>query len=150
MKKLLSLLLIVSICFGVIFNSNIVVAKYNGLKPTWNNIYWLAKAMYAENSSGTDETVILTGIVVCQRVRADSYPDSIYGVISQRGQYSTWAHKKIQSCEPDERCLEIAEEILQYKLYKKYPHNLVFQSQFPQRIKTYKYISEDHEYFCLA
>ena len=150
MKKLLSLLLIASICFGVIFNSNIVVAKYNGLKPTWNNVYWLAKVMYAENSSGTDGTVILTGIVVCQRVRADSYPDSIYGVISQRGQYSTWAHKKIQSCEPDERCLEIAEEILRYKLYKKYPHNLVFQSQFPQGIKTYKYISEDHEYFCLA
>lgn len=94
MKKLLSLLLIASICFGVIFNPNIVVAEYNGLKPIWNNIYWLAKTMYAENSSGTDETVILTGIVICQRVRADSYPDSIYNVISQRGQYSTWGHKK--------------------------------------------------------
>ena len=150
MKKLLSLLLIASICFGVIFNSNIVVAKYNGLKPTCNNIYWLAKAMYAENHSGEDETVILTGIVICQRVRAASYPDSIYGVISHRGQYSTWTDGSIKSCEPDERCLEIAEEILRFKLYKKYPHNLVFQSQFPHGIKTYKYISEDHEYFCLA
>ena len=150
MKKLLSLLLIVSICFGVIFNSNIVVAKYNGLKPTWNNVYWLSKAMYAENHSGTDETVILTGIVICQRVRAASYPDSIYEVISQRGQYSTWKDGTISSFEPDERCLEIAEEILRFKLYKKYPHNLVFQSQFKQGVSAYKYISEDHEYFCLA
>ena len=150
MKKLLSLLLTISLVIGCLVVPKTITAKTDSLKPTWNNIYWLAKTMYAENSSGTDETVILTGIVVCQRVRADSYPDSIYGVISQRGQYSTWTHKKIQSCEPDERCLEIAEEILRYKLYKKYPHNLVFQSQFPQGIKTYKYISKDHEYFCLA
>ena len=145
MKKLLSLLLTISLVIG-----GLVVPKTNLLKPTWNNIYWLAKSMYAENHSSTDKTVLLTGIVICQRVRAASYPDSIYGVISQRGQYSTWAHKKIQSCEPDERCLEIAEEILRFKLYKKYPHNLVFQSQFKQGVSTYKYISEDNEYFCLA
>ena len=150
MKKISSLLLTICLIIGGLAIPNTVTAKTNPLKPTWNNIYWLAKTMYAENSSGTDESVILTGIVICQRVRASSYPDSIYSVISQRGQYSTWKDGFISSCEPDERCLEIAEEILRYKLYKKYPHNLVFQSQFPQGIKTYKYISEDHEYFCLA
>ena len=150
MKKLLSLLLTISLVIGCLIVPKTITAKTDSLKPTWNNIYWLAKTMYAENSSGTDETVILTGIVVCQRVRADIYQDSIYGVISQRGQYSTWTDGSIESCEQDERCLEIAEEILRFKLYKKYPHNLVFQSQFPQGIKTYKYISKDHEYFCLS
>lgn len=150
MKKILSLLLTISLVIGGLTYPDTVIAKSNPLSPSWDNIYWLAKAMYAENNSGTDETVTLTGVVICQRVRAASYPDSIYCVISQRGQYSTWADGSIESCEPDERCLEIAEEILRFKLYKKYPHNLVFQSQFKQGVSTYKYISEDNEYFCLA
>ena len=77
MKKLLSLLLTISLVIGCLVVPKTITAKTDSLKPIWNNIYWLAKTMYAENSSGTDETVILTGIVVCQRVRADSYPDSI-------------------------------------------------------------------------
>lgn len=150
MKKILSLFLTITIIFSSIIFPGEVTAKTNGLRPTWNNIYWLAKTIYAENSSGQDDTVILTGIVICQRVRAKSYPNSIRNVISQEGQYSTWRDNIIQTKEPDERCLEIAEEILRYRLYMKYPHNLVFQSQFPQGKKVYKYIKTDHEYFCLA
>lgn len=150
MKKLLSLLLTMCLVIGGLTVPKTVTAKTDSLKPTWNNIYWLAKSMYAENHSGTDETVLLTGIVICQRVRAKCYPNTVKRVVSQRGQYSTWVDGSISSCEPDERCLEIAEEILRFKLYKKYPHNLVFQSQFKQGIKIYKYISKDHEYFCLA
>lgn len=151
MKKLVAVLLVLSI---ICSNQSMVTAKtryeYN-LKPTWRNVLWLAKCMYAENGHAQDDdTVLLTGIVVCQRVRAKSYPSTIKRVISQSGQYSTWRSGRIQSCEPDERCLELAEEILRFKIYKDYPHNLVFQSQFPQGKMTYKYIKKDNEYFCLA
>ena len=150
MKKALSLVLIMILMFGGGVSSKTVIAKSDNLKPTWNNIMWLASAMYAENHSGEDETVLLTGIVICQRVRSGGYPDTIVGVISQSGQYSTWGDGTIRTYKPDERCLEIAEEILRYKLYKKYPKNLVFQSQFRQGRKVFRYIRKDHEYFCLA
>lgn len=150
MKKTLSLFFIMFLILGNIFTPKTVAAKTDALKPTWSNINWLAKAMYAENHSGEDETVFLTGIVICQRVRANCYPDTVTDVISQRGQYATWKDGSISSCKADERCLEIAEEILRYKLYKKYPKNLVFQSQFKQGKKVFKYIRKDHEYFCLA
>ena len=57
MKKLLSLLLTICLIIGGLAIPNTVTAKTNPLKPTWNNIYWLSKAMYAENHSGTDESV---------------------------------------------------------------------------------------------
>lgn len=149
MRKIVSIFMVIVLVVLVMTPSTVSVARTKvDLKPTWRNILWLAKTMQCENGSGTDEQVILTGIVICQRVRASSYPDTIKGVISQPGQYVTWKWGRIQSCNPDERCLEIAEEILRYKLYRDYPHNLVFQSEFKQGKAIYKKIG--NEYFCLA
>ena len=150
MKKLLTVLLIFVLSIGILPSDPVLARNKVNLKPTWDNIYLLAKAMWAENRGSSDEAVFLTGIVVCQRVRANCYPDTIKGVLSQKGQYATWINGQIQSCEPDERCIELAEEILRFKLYKDYPHNLVFQAQFKQGIKVYKYFKKYGEYFCLA
>lgn len=110
-------------------------------------VYRLAQLMYAENGAAKDdECVLLTGIVVMKRMKSDKYPNTLEGVISQEGQYSTYQTGRID-CEPDERCLEIAEEILRFNLQKYYPDNLVFQAEFPQGSKTFKQF--DHEYFCL-
>lgn len=114
---------------------------------TDQKIYRLAQLMYAENGSAkNDNCVLLTGIVVVKRIRSKKYPNTIEGVISQEGQYSTYQTGKIE-CRPDERCLEIAEEILRFDLQKYYPDNLVFQAEFPQGSKTYEQFGE--EYFCL-
>lgn len=114
---------------------------------TNEKIYRLAQLMYAENgSSESDDCVLLTGIVVIKRMKSDKYPNTLEGVISQQGQYSTYQTGEIE-CEPDERCLEIAEEILRFNLQKYYPDNLVYQAEFPQGSKTYKQFG--HEYFCL-
>lgn len=110
-------------------------------------VYRLAQLMYAENGSAKDdECVLLTGIVVVKRMKSDKYPSTLEGVISQEGQYSTYQTGRIE-CEPDERCLEIAEEIFRFNLQKYYPDNLVFQAEFPQGSKTFKQF--DYEYFCL-
>lgn len=114
---------------------------------TNKKIYRLAQLMYAENGSAeNDDCVLLTGIVVIKRMRSDKYPNTLEGVISQEGQYSTYQTGKIE-CKPDERCLEIAEEILRFDLQKYYPDNLVFQAEFPQGSETYEQFG--HEYFCL-
>lgn len=114
---------------------------------TTKKIYRLAQLMYAENGSAEDDDcVLLTGIVVVKRMKSKKYPNTLEGVISQEGQYSTYQTGKIE-CEPDERCLEIAEEILRFDLQKYYPDNLVFQAEFPQGSKTYEQFG--HEYFCL-
>lgn len=114
---------------------------------TTKKIYRLAQLMYAENGAAEeDDCVFLTGIVVVKRMKSKKYPDTLEGVISQKGQYSTYQTGKI-NCKPDERCLEFAEEILRFNLEKDYPDNLVFQAEFPQGSKIYKRFGQ--EYFCL-
>lgn len=114
---------------------------------TAKKINRLAQLMYAENGSAEDDDcILLTGIVVVKRMKSKKYPNTLEGVISQEGQYSTYQTGTIE-CEPDERCLEIAEEILRFDLQKYYPDNLVFQAEFPQGSKTYEQFG--HEYFCL-
>lgn len=114
---------------------------------TIKKIYRLAQLMYAENGGAKeDDCVFLTGIVVVKRMKSKKYPDTLEGVISQKGQYSTYQTGKI-NCKPDERCLEFAEEILRFNLEKDYPDNLIYQAEFPQGRKIFK--SFGHEYFCL-
>lgn len=113
---------------------------------TTKKIYRLAQLMYAENGSAEDDCVLLTGIVVVKRMKSKKYPNTLEGVISQEGQYSTYQTGKIE-CKPDERCLELAEEILRFDLQKYYPDNLVFQAEFPQGSEIYEQFG--HEYFCL-
>lgn len=124
--------------------------KIPGKLYTKSNILLLARLIEAENGSAkNDETLVLTGVCVLKRVKAKSYPDTIKGVIYQKGKggraYST--APMLDSITPSERALEIAEELLIYGA-EEYPDNLVFQSMFPQGKKVYKRI--DGEYFCLA
>lgn len=111
------------------------------------DIYRLAQVISAENGSAKDDDcLVLTGIVVMKRVKSKSFPNTINGVVSAKGQYSTYP--RLLSEKPSSRCLEIAEEILRENLQKYYPNKLVFQSEFPQGRAVYRKIG--HEYFCLA
>lgn len=161
--------LLITVCFliallissAIVFNSDSAAKKTSYMydecsikqqgmsKPTRMyteyNLMLLAKLLEAENGSASDECIYMTGVVVLKRVKAEGYPDTIRDVIYQKGQYST--AKKLNSIEPSERCLEIAEELLIYGV-DDYPDKLVFQSMFPQGSKTYAVL--DGEYFCLA
>lgn len=113
---------------------------------TEDNLILLAQLIMAENGSAKhDETLYLTGVVVLKRVKSKAFPNTISGVIYQRGQYST--AKRLGSTEPDERALEIANELL-INGVSEYPDKLVFQSMYPQGKTIYKQI--DGECFCLA
>ena len=108
----------------------------------------LARIIHAENGGHKDdEALLLTGVVVLKRVKSKHYPDTIIDVISQKGQYSTYADGKFWN-EPSKRSVRIARKLLSTNISEKYPNNLVFQSEFKQGKKVYKKLG--HEYFCLA
>ena len=108
----------------------------------------LARIIQAENGGHEDdEALLLTGVVVLKRVKSKYYPDTIMGVISQKGQYSTYADGKFWN-EPSKRSMRIAKKLLSTDIADDYPDNLVFQAEFEQGIAVYKKLG--HEYFCLA
>lgn len=69
---------------------------------------WLAHLIYNEAGSQGRQTMLYVGSVVLNRVRSDRFPNTICGVIHQKGQYST-AH---DARTPSEESYEIAEELL--------------------------------------
>ena len=108
----------------------------------------LARIIQAENGGHEDdEALLLTGVVVLKRVKSKYYPDTIIGVISQKGQYSTYADGKFWN-EPSKRSMRIAKKLLLTDIADEYPDNLVFQAEFRQGRAVYKKLG--HEYFCLA
>ena len=112
------------------------------------DILSLARIIQAENGGHEDdEALLLTGVVVLKRVKSDEYPDTIMGVISQKGQYSTYADGKFWN-EPRKRSMTIAKRLLSTNIVHDYPDNLVFQAEFRQGKSVYNKIG--YEYFCLA
>ena len=108
----------------------------------------LARIIQAENGGHEDdEALLLTGVVVLNRVKSKHYPDTIMGVISQKGQYSTYADGKFLN-EPSKRSMRIAKKLLSTNIVHDYPDNLVFQAEFEQGRAVYKKLG--YEYFCLA
>ena len=108
----------------------------------------LARIIHAENGGHEDdEALLLTGVVVLKRVKSKNYPNTIIGVISQKGQYSTYADGKFWN-EPSKRSLKIAKKLLTTDMADKYPDNLVYQAEFSQGKSVYKKLV--YEYFCLA
>lgn len=108
----------------------------------------LARIIQAENGGHEDdEALVLTGVVVLKRVKSKHYPDTITGVISQKGQYSTYADGKFWN-EPSNRSMRIAKKLLSTDIADDYPDNLVFQAEFRQGKSVYKKLG--YEYFCLS
>lgn len=108
----------------------------------------IARIIQAENGGHEDdEALLLTGVVVLKRVKAKHYPNTIMGVISQKGQYSTYADGKFWN-DPSKRSVKIAKKLLTTNIADKYPDSLVFQAEFMQGKSVYKKLG--YEYFCLA
>lgn len=102
----------------------------------------LAEVMYHENYCNGEYIMLLTGSVVLNRVKASWYPNTIKGVLYQKGQYAT---------APRFFTKPIPEEV--YWLAKKLllggsiaPEDVVFQSMFKQG--RYVWYVDKGEYFC--
>ena len=125
--------------------------KANAEKPSYSeeDLTLLAKLIYAEAGSNwlTDEHQQLVGNVVLNRVKSSKFPNTLEGVIYQKGQYST--AKKLKNITPDTRTIDNAKLLLEGT--RVCPDDILYQANFPQGTYTYKVINDSilgKTYFC--
>lgn len=105
----------------------------------------LARVVNAEAGSDwmTDEHQRAVASVVLNRVADYRFPNTIYGVVYQRGQYACTWNGMINRA-PTQRAIANAKYVLDNGVTT--PTNVVFQAQFRQGKGVWKYI-QGH-YFC--
>lgn len=126
-------------------------------EPPYTNqdLELLALVIYQEagGDAYSDETRLMVGTVVMNRVASDLYPDTIFEVITQENQYGrlhwtgpVWPNRASQEVEAHavERAYAIAERILLGE--KALPEDVIFQAEFVQGSEVVAF--EDGIYFC--
>lgn len=111
-----------------------------------DDFYELSHVIQAEAGYCERDMMIGVGSVVLNRVEHEDFPDTVYEVIHQPGQYSTVSH--LSSQVPT----EFVEEVTDYLLRNgsEYPSDVVYQANFPQGSGTYLTLSTSYStmYFC--
>ena len=105
----------------------------------------LARVINSEAGSSwlSDEHQLAVGSVVLNRVADSRFPNTLKGVVYQRGQYAcVWSGMINRT--PSERAINNAKYLLENGVT--IPTNVVWQAQFRQGVGLWKYI-EGH-YFC--
>lgn len=132
-------------CENVQNNLNISTeeAIYAVTSESQDNIDLLAKLVYAEVGNLNDEAQIATASVVLNRMNSSSFPNSLYAVIYQDGQYACTWNGAIEK-EPSEQAYNNAKYV--YENGSQIPANVVFQAEFIQGSGVYKQVG--NTYFC--
>ena len=124
---------------------------------TEDELFCMAAAIYNEagGDACSDETRMLVGYVILNRVKDPRFPDSIREVLEAKSQYGKfyWTGVKFadRSSKPEEqnaveRAYETAKRVLSEP--STIPETVVFQAEFEQGAGVYKY--QDGIYFCHA
>lgn len=108
-----------------------------------DELYMMAHLLAGECQSYSRECQEAVGSVVLNRVKSHRYPNTIEGVIFQRGQYAC-TRNGMYDREPTARNWEVAEYLLRNG--SQLPANIYFQSTFKQGDFVYARI--DGEVFC--
>ncbi len=142
------------IILGIAASALISVSALNVQAEEYNDdVMLLARVINAE--AGTEceiEHNQLVGCVVMNRVADERFPDTIEGVVYQKGQYGCIYSKKFYEY-PSQIAIDAAEYVLSGKAYC--PENVIFQSQSIQG-KIYKSFYADFgsygttTYFCYS
>lgn len=110
---------------------------------TDDDLYLMSHIIYAESSGCSDEHQLAVGSVLLNRVADSRFPNSLYDVIFQSGQYScTWNGGFYR--EPDEQSINNAIYLLENG--SQLPESVVWQSEFVQGNGVYQQIG--NTYFC--
>jgi len=109
------------------------------MEHTETDLFWLALAIELEAGSSwlCDEHQLLVGNVVLNRVGHPRFPNTIYTVLHQPGQYP-WAEQQVRVPISD-RAWANAQRLIDGERFL--PYNVVFQAQFFQGDGTYRYIA---------
>ena len=94
------------------------IIEMNGsdsLRISFDELYLLSRLIYAEAGSDwlTDEFRMCIGEVVMNRVASPEFPDTLYDVIYQKGQYAAAASPGFDTLVPPSNCVDIALRLLQ-------------------------------------
>lgn len=122
---------------------------------TADELEMLALVIYQEAGGDgcSDETRLMVGTVVMNRVACHRFPDTLYGVLTQRAQYGrlhwTGLVWPTRASNPGEahavaRAYECAERILQGE--RVLPGDVIWQAEFKQGTEVVAY--QDGMYFC--
>lgn len=99
------------------------------------NIWWLSCVLFQECRGLNDEAQIAVASVIMNRVKSDKFPNTIFEVIVQPGQYA-FVNDEIIWGEPDERTIKNAEYV--YWNGSQIPENVLFQAEFIQESGVWK------------
>ena len=103
----------------------------------------LAHLIFCESNTLGETGMYYTGSVVLNRVNSDDFPDTLYGVIYQKGQYACVKNGAINKT-PNDISYEIAEDLLLNGSVL--PENVVFQAEFTQGSGVYTTLG--NTYYC--
>lgn len=103
----------------------------------------LARLVYAEVGNLNDEAQIYAASVVLNRINDKRFPDNMYGVIYQSGQYAVVDNGKINE-QASEQSYRIAKYV--YENGSQIPDDVIYQAEFQQGKGIWKVVGG--EYFC--
>lgn len=142
MKKIIAVLL--ACCLIGAMSAAPASAK-NGIGAemlTVDEILLMAKVMELENGCNSDRCLLLTGSVILNRRNSPEWPDTVQGVIYQKGQYAQWTLRHIETVEVTGRVMALA---LKLATCGTLDDEIVFQSMHPELGRVKYHV--DTEYF---
>lgn len=117
--------------------------EQQGPEVSKDDIDLMARLIWSECGTLGETGMRYCGSVVLNRMASDLFPDTLRGVIYQRGQYAVTWNGGINKT-PSEAAYEIAKELLVNGSVL--PGNVVFQAEFRQGDGVYEHIG--NTYFC--
>ena len=92
-------------------------------------ILLMAKVMELENGCNSDLCLLYTGSVILNRRSSPRYPDTVQGVIYDKGQYADWTLRHIPTVKVSGRVMALA---LKLATCGTLDDELIFQSMHPE------------------
>jgi len=138
MRKLIAIIL--ACCLLGILNPTPAAARGSDL--TVEEILLMAKVMELENGCNSDRCLMLTGSVILNRRNSPEWPDTVQGVIYQKGQYAAWTLRHIDTVEVTGRVMALA---LKLATCGSVDEEIIFQSMHPELGRVKYHV--DTEYF---
>ena len=112
-------------------------------KYSQQDLHILSHIIYAEAGGQSWDFQVAVGSVVLNRVKSKKFPNTIRGVVFQKGQYaSTWDGNYNKT--PSKQSIKVAKYLL--KNGSQLPRYVYFQAEFLQSNRVYKKMG--NTYFC--
>lgn len=146
MRKI-TIILILTCCLLFAIPNTMVEAK-NGVGSeilTVDEILLMAAAMELENGMNSDRCLMLTGSVILNRRNSPEWPDTVEGVLFQKGQYAEHTRKHLYTVKVTDRVMCLA---LKLAMKGSVDKEIIFQSMHPELGKVKYHV--DTEYFATA